>query len=197
MENRPRSSSRLSDPASLLRLLEEEFPDISEYCDLFVEFRRQQTYDRTFSVKLVDVARDEEVNWSMRRVAVLMLEHQVLKLHSDDLLEFKHLFESLNLKATNGRVVNSVLREGYSSTELCKFIEEFQRKLARLNRVHEKIRGSKTSESAWREFIKVSHDDCKLSLARYLFTPDEVIAEILDRLQITDGVRDLDPNEPR
>jgi hypothetical protein len=197
MENRPRSSSRLPGPAVLFRLLEQESPDATDYYYLLVEFRRHQTYDRNYCLKLIDVARESEVSWGMRRLVVLLLEHQVLKLHPDNLAEFKLLFESLNLKANNNRVNKSVLLEGYSSTDIRQFTLELRRKLARLNRVHEKIQAPNTSESDWHEFIKVSQEDCKLSLARYLFTADEVVDEILDRLQITDGVRDLDPEEPR
>jgi hypothetical protein len=46
-----------------------------------------------------------------------------------------------------------------------------------------------------REFIEMSRSDCKLSLARYLFTPVEVVNEILKTLHVTDGLDDLDISE--
>ncbi|MCI0590088.1 MAG: hypothetical protein L0Y67_00520, partial [Gammaproteobacteria bacterium] len=92
--------------------------------------------------------------------------------------------------------VSSVLREGFSTTELRPFIREFRTKLERLNRVHDKIRGKRTSDQALREFLELSRRDCKLSLARYLFAPEEIVDEIMSQLRVTDGVRDRDTSEP-
>lgn len=128
-----------------------------------------------------------------------MLEHQILRLQPDNLDEFDFLLTQLNLKQAPGLnqvIVRSVLREGFSTTELYHFIPEFRRKLARLNRVHDKIRGRRTPDAALRDFIELSHRDCKLFLARYLLTPEEIIDEILRQLQVTEGVRDLDISQP-
>jgi hypothetical protein len=35
-----------------------------------------------------------------------------------------------------------------------------------------------------------------LTLARYLFSPDEIVHEIMRQLRVSDGIRDLDPSEP-
>ncbi|MGH8468523.1 MAG: hypothetical protein ACREVY_05955 [Gammaproteobacteria bacterium] len=128
-----------------------------------------------------------------------MLEHQILRLQPDNLDHFDFLLTQLNLKQAPGinqGIVSSVLREGFSTTDLYHFIPEFQRKLARLNRVHDKIRGSRTSAPALRDFIELSHRECKLSLARYLLTPEEIVDEILRQLQVTEGVKDLDISQP-
>ena len=128
-----------------------------------------------------------------------MLEHQILKLHPDNADDFDFLFTQLNLKeagATGRGIVSSVLKEGYSTTDVRQFIPEFLDKLARLKRVHDAVRGRNTPDTALRDFIELSHHDCKLSLARYLFTPEEVVDEILRHLRTTDGARDLDPSQP-
>ncbi|MGH8487906.1 MAG: hypothetical protein ACREXS_03260 [Gammaproteobacteria bacterium] len=128
-----------------------------------------------------------------------MLEHQILKLHPDKLDQFDFLLAQLKLKPAPGLsigVVSSVLREGFSTTELRPFIREFRTKLERLNRVHDQIRGKRTSGQALREFIELSRRDCKLSLARYLFAPEEIVDEIMRQLRITDGVKDRDTSEP-
>ncbi|MCI0590521.1 MAG: hypothetical protein L0Y67_02785 [Gammaproteobacteria bacterium] len=128
-----------------------------------------------------------------------MLEHQILRLQPDNLDQFDFLLTQLKLKQAPGlnqRIVISVLREGFSTTNLYHFIPEFRRKLARLNRVHDKIRGRTTSAPALGDFIELSQRDCKLSLARYLLTPEEVVDEILKLLQVTEGVRDLDISQP-
>ena len=89
-----------------------------------------------------------------------------------------------------------MLKEGYSSTELFAFVTELSRKLGRLNRVHDKIKGRRTSAAALREFVGLSRRNCKLSLARYLFTPEDIVDEILGQLQITEGLEDLDVSQP-
>jgi hypothetical protein len=128
-----------------------------------------------------------------------MLEHQVLKLRTDDLNAFDYLFAELKLKApgVEHKLSPAVLKEGYSTTELRPFINEFQRRLARLNRVHRQIRGRKTSPAALDEFVEVSRSECKLTLARYLFTPEEVVDRIIRQIRFTDGVTDLDLTQER
>ena len=128
-----------------------------------------------------------------------MLEHQILKLRPDNADAFDFLFTQLNLKearGTGGVIVSAVLKEGYSTTDVRQFIPEFLARLARLNRVHVAVRGRETSDTAWRDFIELSRRDCKLSLARYLFAPEEIVDEILQHLRVTDGARDLDPSQP-
>jgi len=139
------------------------------------------------------------VRWETRCLAVLMLEHQVLKLRPDNLAAFDYLFAELKLKApgVEHKLSAAVLKEGYSTTEFRPFIHEFQRRLTRLDRVHQKISGRKTSAAAISEFVETSRSECKLTLARYLFTPEEVVDRIVRQLRITDGVKDLDVQQPR
>jgi hypothetical protein len=128
-----------------------------------------------------------------------MLEHQILKIHPDNFDEFDSIFTRLNLKqerGLNARIVSSALKEGYSTTDLRQFIPEFRRRLQRLDRIHAKIRGRRTSDARLRDFIELSQQDCKLTLARYLFTAQEVVDEILGRILVTDGARDLDSSQP-
>jgi hypothetical protein len=42
----------------------------------------------------------------------------------------------------------------------------------------------------------VSRHDCRLSLARYLFTPEEIVDQILRQVLVTVGVRDVDTSQP-
>jgi hypothetical protein len=65
-----------------------------------------------------------------------------------------------------------------------------------LRRVHDQVAGRRTSQTALRDFFDVSRQHCKLVVARYLFTPEEVVAEILRQLHDTDGVKDLDLSQP-
>ena len=199
MRNLGKASPASSDKR--LRNLVRDFADAPAACDLLEEFLRQRAYDRGFCLKLLAVARQRKgISWDVRRLAILMLEHQLLKLSIDDVAEFDFLFGELRLKQGTGSeagIVKSVLREGFSTTELRPFIREFRHKLERLSRVHRRINGKRTAAQSLSEFLQVSRLDCKLSLARYLFTPDEVVAEILKQLQTSDGVTDLNGSEPR
>ena len=125
-----------------------------------------------------------------------MVEHQILKLKSDDLATFDWLFAELNLK-TSGQLKASLLKDGYSTTELSQFIKEFQQRLGRLDRVHRKIHGTNTPDAALREFVALARSECKLTLARYLFTPEEVVDRIVKEIKTTDGVKDVDVMQPQ
>jgi len=162
--------------------------------DLLNEFLRYGTYEKSFCLRLISLARDRRVAWGTRCLAILIAEHQILKLEPGDTESFDELFAQLNIKAARG-VKPSVLKEGYSTTELRPFIHEFQRRLARLNRIHSRICGPRTSEAALREFIEISRTECKLTLGRYLFTPKEVVARIVKEVKVSDGVKDIDVNQ--
>lgn len=196
----PGRPSRVSRQNRLLNLLNAEFIDADQAYDLFDEFLRQRSYSGNLCLKLLGVARGEaKVFWETRRLAILMLEHQILKLSPDNLDAFDFLLTELKLKqpGLSQGIVSTVLREGFTTTELRPFITELQSKLQRLSRVHSQFRGRTTSKRALREFIALSRSDCKLSLARYVFPPAEVVDEILRQLRVTGGVRDVDPSEPR
>lgn len=170
--------------------------------DLVDEFLAHRTYQRAFCLKLFELGKNPSVSWDSRRLAILMAENQILKLQPDKREEFDALFSELRLKRSGLRnpLAPSVLKEGYTTTELSSFIVEFLRRLARMDRVHRKIRavqGKKGSGAVVQEFIEQSRRDCKLTLARYLFTPDDVIREVLRHVTVTEGVRDVDVSQPR
>lgn len=167
---------------------------------LLDEFLRRGNFQKSFCAKLIGLARQRAgVAWETRCLAVLMLEHLVLKLSPENVEAFDSLFTELKLKApgVDQRLSAALLKDGYSTTELRPFIVEFQAKLARLNRVHRRIRGSRTSQAALREFVEMSRLECRLTLARYLFTPREVVDRIVKQLRVTDGVKDVDVTQPQ
>lgn len=174
------------------------FRDPTQANDLFDELLRHETYNHSFCLSLIAVASQPSNTWEIRRLATLMLENQVLRLPPDQLDHFDVLFTRLNLKRVPGfdqKMADSVLKEGYTTTDFYSFVPEFRRKLQRLNRIHGRIRGARTPENILRDFVEMARRDCKLSLARYLFTPDEVTEKILEQLRITEGLEDLDISE--
>jgi hypothetical protein len=194
-----RNSSTLK-PDRLFNILASEFDDPFRAYDLFNAFLQCPSYNRDLLLKLLAVAQGKGGHsWEVRRLAILMLEHQVLKIPPENLEEFDFLLAQLKLKPNGGsplQVTGTVLKEGFSSTDLCGFSLELRRKLERLNRVHNQISGSRTTKRALTNFIAVSHRECQLSLARYIFQPDEVVDRILGQVKISRGLIDLDTSQP-
>lgn len=193
----PRVVAKLQPWAGTSQRLRRSLPVTEALLD---EFLGHRFFERNFCRKLINLARQRAgVAWEARCLAILMLEHQVLKLKPNNLEAFDYLFTELNLKApgVEQKLSAAVLKDGYSTTELRPFIHEFQRKLARLNRVHCKIRGRRTSRATLHEFVEVARSECKLTLARYLFTPAEVVDRVVQQIKVTDGVKDLDLSQPR
>lgn len=183
----------------LLSILTLRFEGDAQAYALLDQFLGNETYDKSFCKELIHIARgNTDTSWELRRLAVLMLEHQVLKIPARSLNDFDFILTELNLKKQTGLNIalsSSLLKEGYTTTNLRRFIPEFRRKLERHEYIHAKIDGLRTSEEALHDFVELSRHDCKLSLGRYLFSADESADKILDQLRETDGARDLDPVE--
>src|SRR5215469_13902739 len=187
-------------PAHLLAAIERGFHDDALALHLFNEFFQLRGYDREFAVELIRAARNGRGNsWEARRLAVLMLEHQVLQIPESDLDELDILLVELGLNPQAGTTVAvypRVKTEGYSSTVLETFAAELRRKLQRLERLHKGIRGNRTSEAALEDFINISRRDCRLSLARYVFRPKEVVDRIVSQVRVSRGAIDIEPDRP-
>lgn len=183
-------------------LIEEEFDHDPQACALVESFLSHERYQREFFLELLEIARGgRSSSWDLRCLAILMLEHQILKLPLDDVAEFALLFTQLgieNADGPDGYVGDAVLKEGYSTTRIAGFVREFRLRLSRLNRVHLAIRGRETSKRALADFIHASRIDCKLSLARYVLTPSEVVNRITGQMNTSEGVKDLTAlNQPQ
>ena len=183
----------------LLSIVTRYFQRDAQAYSLVEEFLGTASYNKAFCTELIQVARGATAaSWDLRRLAVLMLEHQILKISPRSLNDFDFILTELKLKQQLGPTVplsTLLLKEGYTTTNLRKFIPEFRRKLHRLDHVHAKIESWRTANEAFCDFLELSRSDCKLSLGRYLFTADEVAEKILGQLRDTDGARDLDPVE--
>lgn len=183
----------------LLSIFTFYFQDDPQAHSLLEKFLEEKTYKKAFCTELIQIARGATgASWELRRLAVLMLEHQILKISPRSLTEFDFVLTELNLKKETGANValsGSLLKEGYTTTNLPRFIPELRRKLQKHNHVHAGIEGWQTSDQSLRDFLELSRLDCKLSLGRYVFTAAEVAEKIVRQLRITDGARDLDPVE--
>src|SRR5437016_2720844 len=167
-----RRSSPSSSHARLLALLNTEFQSAADQArELFREFLPLGKFNAGFCSKLLSFARQPEVAWEIRRLAVLMIENQTLKLPSDSFDQFDWLFTQLDLKrpGRDEAIVDSVLHEGYSTIDFYDFIPEFLRKLKRLDRVHRKISGARTSLGSLIEFIELYLRDRQLAMASFKY----------------------------
>src|SRR5229473_6865369 len=108
---------RRSSDARLSKLLPFEFRGNQRLNDLFEEFLTQENYGRGLCKKLLKAIRQRRgVPWEIRRLAILMLEHQVLKLDPENISEFDFLLRQLGLKPARGHahaVTGDVLKQGY------------------------------------------------------------------------------------
>lgn len=181
-------------PARLSEVISREFEHSPYALALFGDFLARRAYCREFALRLVGVARPGAgTPWEIRRLAALMLEGQLLKLSADDLEEFDLVFTRLGLKSADGREMHaSVLKEGYTTTSLRDFVVEFGRRLGRLGRIHAPVSAGRVSPGALRDFIRTARRECKISVARYLFGPGEVVERVLTQLRSSRGVPDSD-----
>ena len=132
-------------------------------------------------------------SWNERCLAVLLLESHLLRVEPNRIEEFDVILTALGLKPQTGEEIRlnaSVLEEGFSTRDLRGFSSELCRRLRRLNRVHESIRRADCERFAWEYFVRSSRDLSKLTLARYVFSVDDVIKNIEATLVVTRGTKD-------
>jgi hypothetical protein len=145
----------------------------------------RREYDREFAHGLLDKARDPAADWGVRRVAVLALEHQLLLLDSAATDEFVPLLARLGFTpAPGGPCRADVFKQGYTTREPRSFVLQLTSRLARLAPVHEPLRCADVSLRAIAHFEHISTQECLLTLARSAFSPEEVVAQILQHVRL-------------
>jgi hypothetical protein len=149
-------------------------------------------YSRDVAMMLLAAARSGSPHtWHERCVATLLFENQLLKMDAADSAEYGFFFAELGLMGEGGeqpRVLNSVLEEGFSSMELGVFIRELRDRLGLLERVHRRVEMSPETEETRRYLARVANEPTKLTLARWIFSPEEVTTEIVAALSVGRGV---------
>lgn len=145
-----------------------------------------ERYDRQLTLNLIRTARGEGGEaWQERRVAALMLEFQFVSAMAQGPGEVDFVLTALGLKTAGAdHVYEWVLREGFTTTTVEGFVPELLRKIQRRTRPR-------------RDWAEISHraaQDCKLVLARYLFTPSEVVERVVSQVDVAEGVPDEVPD---
>ncbi|HEX2163213.1 MAG TPA: hypothetical protein VHM02_04640, partial [Thermoanaerobaculia bacterium] len=143
-------------------------------------------FDRRFSSRLVEVARDARRPWELRRLAAWMLEQQALALDPrrsadrDWLLGVLGLLRGGNAPADgSAEAATAVARSAAPGTSLAAspaaVFADLRRRLARLERFHRPFAIRRPpSAAALADFLDQARREAKLTLARWLVTPEEV-----------------------
>jgi hypothetical protein len=184
-------------PSRLPALLREVLGDRPEAWRLVRSFwRHRRRYRRRFALLLMRVAQGRRRDdWEVRCLAALMLQHVWASLPSVEADEHAYLFRAIGLQeapGAGGSLDDRVLEEGYTTTELGGFIVEFRRRLARRASLHADLRRRRPSAAAWRVFFQLCREECNLELARYLFSPREIVDRVVESLRVSEGEAALD-----
>jgi hypothetical protein len=192
---------RVHDDASIEHVVKGEFAENPRAVDLIGEFlRHRHAYDRDFVVALLALARsatageselDPARAWEIRCLAALSLQQQFLRLparETNESLTFLELIGLLNTEGSEPRVTDSALKEGFATTEPVAFLRQLRRQLRRLDRVLLPLSRRPVTTQAIQDFMALARwESCKLSLARYLFHPDEVAERIFAQVRRSSG----------
>lgn len=136
-------------------------------------FLTDEAYTRERALELEAVARDREADWPTRRLAVLLLESALVRVRDRS----ERRFWVARFGMTDPAELR---REGYGGrrpieTQLWE----------RLDRVHRLLADGRIDE-----YVAAAEQECRLTLARYLFGVDEIIARIESELRRSEGIPD-------
>ena len=146
-----------------------------------------RSYDRAAGLGLLFIARGRAGHtWEVRREAALMLQRQLLLLPPTRIAEHDFWFVKLALKRRKGidlPLNRDVLREGFRARDVKKFVGEWRR---RLKRPAGLLQRSPFGQCAAR-WQYLAEGEYRIFLARYLFSPEEVVNRVLSRVRVTKG----------
>src|ERR1700682_5665097 len=140
------------------------------------------SYARPPALEAYALARDAAVPWPARRIAALLLETWLTRISAEDIDEQRFWLALLDLSP------DELQRQGYDPS--ASFFPQLLRRIRRFGRVHRLAFAARTSDRALRDFLHAARHECRLTLARYLFTAGEVIERIEHDLRRSTGIRD-------
>jgi hypothetical protein len=178
---------RLTLDTDLVDILREEFGDEAPVLELFEDFLGPGGYTAALSARLVRLAgaRGCAPSWALRRAACSMLESQLLALSAEDPGEFERVVLSI-VDGTSSALDRPTVRS--TSPDQRSFVDGIRARIARMARVYRRLNGRETSPQALRDFLATARQECKLTLARYFFRPDEVARRVLEQVRTSRGL---------
>ena len=177
-------------PEHALNLIREIFPEEPAALQLLQSVFAGQGYERTTALKLVNAGRGRAAEpWKLRCLAVLLLEHYLLRLSPENLNEHKFLFDRLGIKMSTSRARKELLKQGYTRPKLKGFVTELRNRLARMDHLYTPIARAEAGGDDWADFLALMDQESRLALARYCFTPREVASRIRDQVEVSGGIK--------
>jgi hypothetical protein len=144
---------------------------------------RDATYVRKKALEIEAVARVAAVGWPLRRLAALMLESALVRIVSGDRKERRFWTDRLTMTDPA-----ELRREGFAARGPIEM--QLWRRLDRLRRIHRLLADARRSDAALRDYLHASEQECRITLARYLFGLDDVIARIERDVRRSEGIPD-------
>jgi hypothetical protein len=139
-------------------------------------FLTDDPYARERALEIEAIARDRDVDWPSRRLAVLLLESALVRIRDRN----ERRFWVARFGMTDPAELR---REGYAARRPIE--TQLWERLERLARVHRLLADGRVEE-----YVAAAEQECRLTLARYLFGVDEVIARIEGDLRRSEGIPD-------
>jgi hypothetical protein len=190
-----RTGRRRELPFALREVLASELGTELRIGNLCGEFLGRPRYHRPLAHALVTAAsgRGGE-SWEERRLAVVLLEVQIASLAPRELAELEVILGALGV--ITRALPASLLLEGYSSTDLPRFAGELRHRLLPARRAANRLAGYSTTPESWSDFLAFARAEHRLPLARYVFSPAEVVERVRRQVRISRGVADPLPARP-
>jgi hypothetical protein len=147
-------------------------------------------HDRARAIELAQVANDRHgSSWQTRCVAADLLGVELRRIAPDDEAEFRWWFAALGLcSSPDAELLDTdVLRQGYSTSELAPFVREFRLRLAWGAPNLLTNDDDDDDETTW---LERAEQPCRIPLARYLISAEDVVAQILAQLLTSEGIEE-------
>jgi len=169
-------------PRALQRTVDEQFGECPRARQLFERFLDSGDARHEFHEDLIRCAAGEDGGgWDLRCAAALMLDREFLALRRNN-----GACDELSLKIQKHRGEPGPI---VSAAHL-------RRRISRLARVFRRLRGLQTEPERLLDFIHMSRQPCKLTLARYLFDPDHVAKQVRTVFRESKGIAHIPRDYP-
>jgi hypothetical protein len=173
-------------PAKIRAAIKRDFEDPDPILRLVSKFLIHSRYNRQFFQFLLRTARGEaDQSWSVRRLALALMERQLSALSPSALSEFDKAIVSLGLKKPGDKSVAAELVGRAAKMPLAEFVLQLLRKMNR----RRSAGGRKTRFAVeLADLLHRSTQECKLVMAPCVFSPKEIFERILLQVKVSEGV---------
>lgn len=155
---------------------------------LFRQVLAAERYAPELSRELLRLARGGDgCGWHERHFCALLLEHLAYKIPPAQRGPLADLLRGLGLMVGD-QLQPWAHGEGFRIDDPAAFAIDFHRFLARNGGLHRQLQKVPHAQYALRRLLHLSRQSCRVLLARYLFTPEEVVERFLSRVRTSQGL---------